>query len=192
MYFTDINFFIFLFVVVTLYWCLPFRWQNLLLLVASYIFYGFVYPWICLLMFAVSVVNFVFAILIEDYPKHKRASLIACLLLSLSGLMYFKYAMFFLANMKLLFPNLPWTLQVFLPAGISFYTFQGLAYTADVYLGKLKAERRLLNFLVFKAFFPQLVAGPIARITFCNKLIRPESSRVSGSFAVSNYWRLGT
>ncbi len=132
-------------------------------------------------MFFVSIVNYLFAILIEDYPSRKKLLINLCLVLSLLPLAYFKYAMFVLDNLRLLFHDIP-ALKVLLPAGISFYTFQGLAYTADVYFGKIKAERGPITFLLFKAFFPQLVAGPIERSHNLLKEVRAPRTFNLGQF----------
>jgi alginate O-acetyltransferase complex protein AlgI len=176
MYFTDFSFLIFLSIVIPLYWLIPFNSQNLLLLIASFIFYGFVHPWICLLMFGMGVVNFYSAILIEKKPNIKRLTLNICLIISLGTLAYFKYSMFFLENIKLLWSSLSVTWQVFLPAGISFYTFQALSYTIDVYRKEFPAEKSIIRFLLFKSFFPQLVAGPIERAgNLLNQINNPRS-----------------
>lgn len=163
MFFTDQAFFIFLPIVVALYWMLPFAGQNLLLLIASYVFYGYAVPWTIWIMATVTTVNWGSALLIEKYPARKKAVLVTCCILSLLPLLWFKYAMFILGNIKILFPSIDLVLRIFLPAGISFFTFQGLAYTADVYMGKKNAEKNFLRFALFKVFFPQLVAGPIER-----------------------------
>lgn len=145
------------------YWALPLRGQNLLLLAASYFFYAYAVPWTGWLMLAVTAINYFSAILMERQPQSRHSLLILCVALSLSFLLWFKYAMFIAANLALVFPSSSFSLHIFLPVGISFYTFQALAYTGDVYLGKLKAERNPVDFFLFIAFFPQLVAGPIER-----------------------------
>ena len=163
MFFTDREFFIFLPVVLCLYWLVPHRAQNLLLLVASYFFYAYAVPWTGWLMAAVTLINYTAAILIERYQTRRVALAVLCIALSLTFLLWFKYALFILRGLSDIFPALPVPLEIFLPAGISFFTFQALAYTGDVYTGRLKAERNPVDFFLFVSFFPQLVAGPIER-----------------------------
>ncbi len=158
----------FLFAVVVLYWCVPRRLQNPLLLLISYYFLGAVHPWFCLLIFFVSMVNFLGALAIQHYPHSKQWIVRCCLLLSLGNLAIFKYFDFFLDNFQLIFSCLGLrldgpALSILLPVGISFYTFQALAYTIDVYRGKIEPVASLIDFLLFISFFPQLVAGPIER-----------------------------
>jgi D-alanyl-lipoteichoic acid acyltransferase DltB (MBOAT superfamily) len=169
MFFTDIPFFIFLPTVVLLYWVLPLRGQNLLLLVASYIFYAWAVPWTVFLMLGTTVIHFIAALWIERLRASRpdsdrmRGVLIAAAVISLTVLSWFKYTNFVLANLALIFPGLPMHVAILLPAGVSFFTFHALAYTIDVYRGEFKAERSFVDFAVFMAFFPQLVAGPISR-----------------------------
>ena len=171
MFFTDISFFIFLPIVVAIYWCLPHRGQNWLLLVASYIFYAWAVPWTALLMLGVTLLHFFAAQWIEslhdlggsDSSAQAKKTLILTTILSISILSWFKYTTFVIENLKVLFPALPIHLSILLPAGVSFFTFHALAYTIDVYRKDFKAEKDFVSFAVFMAFFPQLVAGPISR-----------------------------
>jgi len=144
--------------------------QNVIILVASYVFYGW-WDWRFLpLLVGISVVNYAAAILIAASPhEHTRKLLVfSAAAVAIVVLAIFKYFSFFvdsfvtIAQHAGLKPNLP-TLRIILPLGISFITFQGIAYVVDVYRGKHVAERDLVKFLAFKAFFPQLVAGPIER-----------------------------
>ncbi len=168
MTFTTLTFLLFLPTVVALYWRLPTRkMQNLLLLAASYLFYGWWDARFCLLILASSLVDFWVG---RNLPgsRYKNVWLSISLATNLGLLGFFKYFNFFIENMILLLSSLglqanPWTLKVILPVGISFYTFQTLSYTIDVYRGRLKPTESLLDFLTFVAFFPQLVAGPIER-----------------------------
>ena len=148
------------------------RWQNLLLVAASYIFYGY-WDWrfLSLLIFS-TVVDFAIAQKIDQTveQKQKKLWLGVSLFTNLSILGFFKYFNFFTASFSELLitigiPVNDLTLKVILPVGISFYTFQTLSYTIDVYRGDLKPARNLVDFAVYVAFFPQLVAGPIERAT---------------------------
>jgi alginate O-acetyltransferase complex protein AlgI len=150
------------------YWCLPQRWQNWLLLAASYYFYGCVTPWWLIPFAFTTVVDYWCGRCIEERPQKRRAWLIASLISNLSLLSWFKYRGFFLENVQALWHSLGWgpepvLLGLVVPAGISFYTFQSIGYIMDVYRGELKACKRFDDFAVFVSFFPQLVAGPINR-----------------------------
>jgi alginate O-acetyltransferase complex protein AlgI len=142
--------------------------QNGLLLGASYVFYGWITPWFCLLLAFSTVLDFSCGLGMGRYPSQKRRFLIASLVGNLGMLGVFKYFGFFvdsvgaaLATVSLDLP-LP-VLQIALPVGISFYTFQTLSYTIDIYRGTLEPRRNFVDFALFVAFFPQLVAGPIER-----------------------------
>ena len=148
------------------------RWQNLLLVSASYIFYGY-WDWrfLSLLVFS-TVVDFAIAQKIDQTAeqKQKKLWLSVSLFTNLSILGFFKYFNFFTASFSKLLTTLgipinDLTLRVILPVGISFYTFQTLSYTIDVYRGDLKPAKNIVDFAVYVAFFPQLVAGPIERAT---------------------------
>ncbi len=173
MLFNSPEFIIFLVAIFSLYWVLPsMRMQNRLLLVGSYFFYGF-WSWKFLGLIVIStLVDYLCGLGIDgaDDAKRKRRFLFASLITNLSILGVFKYANFFIGETEALLTSLgfqvnPFTLQVILPIGISFYTFQSLSYTIDIYRGKLKPTRDFLDFALFVSFFPQLVAGPIERAT---------------------------
>jgi len=171
MSFVSRDFALFYTVVFILYYGFPsVKVQNLLVVVASYVFYGW-WDWRFLpLLVIISVVNYATAIWIgaTKRPRRKRFLLIAALSVSLAALAVFKYFDFFsnsfaIALRSLGLPvDLP-VLHLILPLGISFMTFQGMAYVIDVWRGHHPAETDLLRFLAFKAFFPQLIAGPIER-----------------------------
>ncbi len=170
MTFTSLTFTIFLGLVFAAYWKLGTRKkQNLLLLAASYCFYGW-WDWrFCGLIFFSSLVDYLAALKIEGTvaPRRRKTYLIVAVSINLLLLGYFKYANFFLESFYDLFGQLglgdSGLLKVILPVGISFYTFQTISYTIDVYRGQLKATRSLTDYLVYVSFFPQLVAGPIER-----------------------------
>jgi D-alanyl-lipoteichoic acid acyltransferase DltB (MBOAT superfamily) len=162
---------LFLLLVVLVYWRLGFRWQNRLLLVASYFFYGW-WDWrFLLLMVGSTVMDFVIARAIEDTtnPKKRKALLIASLVLNFSILGFFKYFNFFLdSTVHALdvvgFNHVPRSfLSIILPPGISFYTFQEVAYIVDVHAGRIKASRNFVEYGLFISLFPHLIAGPIQR-----------------------------
>ncbi len=175
MLFNSPEFLLFLPIVFGLYWFVTQRnlkAQNLLLLVASYVFYGW-WDWRFLGLIALStIVDFLVGIRIEEAPDkaRKKRWLWVSLAVNLGILGYFKYANFFIENWISAWDSLgvtmhASTLQVILPVGISFYTFQTLSYSIDIYRGNLKATRDPVAFGAFVSFFPQLVAGPIERAT---------------------------
>ncbi|MBF3377937.1 MBOAT family O-acyltransferase [Leptospira borgpetersenii] len=153
--------------------------QNVFLLIVSYIFYGW-WDWIFLiLIISVSVSNFYIALLIEQKESFKTRGwlLFLAVLIDMGMLCFFKYYNFFIDNLNVavktsaglfsvenptLFQDSVF-LQIILPVGISFFTFQTLSYVIDVYYRKIKAETNLIDFSLFVCFFPQLVAGPIER-----------------------------
>ncbi|MDD5184597.1 MAG: MBOAT family protein [Paludibacter sp.] len=175
MIFTSIGFAIFLPVVFLLYWFATkgnFKFQNILLLVSSYFFYG-CWDWrfLFLLLFSTSL-DFVTGIKIHDAENKNTRKfwfwLSICVNLGFLGV--FKYYDFFAASFAVGLSSLGihvdvWTLNVILPVGISFYTFHGLSYVIDTYNEKIKPERNFINYAVFVSFFPLLVAGPIERAT---------------------------
>ena len=155
--------------VFTVYWLLGNRvYQNVLLLVASVLFYGWVHPWFLIPLYFSSVLDFFVAKGIERRPDKKRLLLLVSMCGNLGMLGVFKYYDFFVENFQIAFTSLgvPFnlsTLNLLLPVGISFYTFQTMSYTIDVFRGELKARNNFLDYVVYVGFFPQLVAGPIER-----------------------------
>ena len=161
----------FLALVVLVYWRLKWRPQNMLLLAASYFFYGW-WDWrFLLLMIGSTTIDYIIARKIEDAPSPGRAKalLIASLVLNFTILGFFKYFNFFLDSAAysldaLGFHNVPRSfLAIILPPGISFYTFQEVAYIVDVYAGRIKASRNFVDYGLFIGLFPHLIAGPIQR-----------------------------
>jgi D-alanyl-lipoteichoic acid acyltransferase DltB (MBOAT superfamily) len=169
--FHSLDFLVFFVLVVALYWRLPHRWQNVLLLVASYVFYGYVHPWFLILIASSTVVDYWSARGMERWPERKRVFMGISILSNFGMLGFFKYFNFFVDNLHAvleaagLHVGLP-ALRVVLPVGISFYTFQAMSYTVDVFRGELRARRSLLDVAVFISFFPHLVAGPIQRASY--------------------------
>ncbi|MBI4598224.1 MAG: MBOAT family protein [Candidatus Omnitrophica bacterium] len=170
MSFNTLEFAVFFIVVYGLYCGLGHRWQNLMLLVASYVFYG-AWDWRFLGLLLISTVLDFFCGL-GIHGAHSARIKRMVLGLSVAGnlaiLGFFKYFNFFAGSFESLLASVGWTvhphtLQIILPVGISFYTFQTMSYTIDVYRGQLQPTRRFLDFALFVTFFPQLVAGPIER-----------------------------
>jgi len=170
MLFNSLEFAVFMVVVYGLYLVLNHKWQNRMLLVASYIFYG-AWNWRFLsLIFISTVLDYICGIKIynSNSVKRKRFFLFLSVFGNLSILGFFKYFNFFVGDLTALinyfgFSFQTHSLNIILPVGISFYTFQTMSYTIDIYRDKLRPTRRFFDFALFVAFFPQLVAGPIER-----------------------------
>ncbi len=174
MSFTTLTFILFLFIVFTIYWRLNSRRiQNIFLVVVSYIFYGWWDYRFCILLFGSSLIDYCIGLALDKTEKTllRRYLLIISLVFNLSLLGFFKYWNFFIDSFSSSLAILGWsldtiTVDVILPVGISFYTFQTLSYTVDIYRRQLRPATNLINYLCYVSFFPQLVAGPIERATY--------------------------
>ena len=175
MLFNSIDFAIFLPIVFILYWFVTkkkLKLQNLLIVVSSFTFYGW-WDWRFLyLMVGSASVDYIVGILLlkQEIKKKRKLLLSFSIIVNLGILAFFKYFNFFTDNFVNVFSIFgtkfnPITLQIVLPVGISFYTFQALSYTIDVYRKKLEPTKSIIDYFAFISFFPQLVAGPIERAT---------------------------
>jgi len=192
MLFNSIEYIFFLPIVFILYWFVfhyTVKLQNLFVLCASYIFYGFWNSHFLLLIFASTVVDYSMGILMGNKSKEKKkVFLYLSLMFNLGLLAYFKYCNFFIDSFNQLIGTDGGgfsTLDILLPVGISFYTFQTLSYTIDVYRGKIKPTKDFVKFAAYVSYFPQLVAGPIERAShllpqFSKKRIFQESKARDG------------
>lgn len=167
MLFNSWEFIILFTVTCVLYFNIPHKFRALLLLISSYVFYSF-WRWdFALLMLGVSLMNYYGGLKIHqtEGQRQQKVWLWSTVILSLIPLLYLKYGNFFIANVNKLVSETQRfsTLDVILPVGISFFTFQALSYSLDIYYKKTSVEKNIVNFCVFVAFFPQLVAGPIER-----------------------------
>ena len=176
MIFNSIIFLLFLPIVFLLYWFVFYKnlkSQNLLILVSSYVFYGWWDYRFLSLIFLSTIVDYIIGLNItkQDSEKKQKLLLWYSVLFNLSVLGFFKYYNFFVDSWIDLFGSIGyeiksvWTLNIILPVGISFYTFQTMSYTIDVYRKKLEPTKDFISFASFVSFFPQLVAGPIERAT---------------------------
>ena len=179
MLFNSFEYLIFLPIVFLLYWFVfdyamrgckrQLLWQNLLIVVASYVFYGW-WDWRFLILIAITtVLSFLSGIGIEKAPtnRSKKAVMIANIVVNLGILGIYKYYDFFATQFAQLFgiESDFLLLHLILPVGISFYTFQALSYSIDVYRKQIEPTHDIISFTAFLSFFPQLVAGPIERAT---------------------------
>lgn len=173
MSFVSIQFILFLPIVFLLYWFVfrHTKWQNVLIVLASYVFYGW-WDWRFLLLIGfTSVCCYTGGLLIEKYEGHSKVQkgiTAANIVVNLLILGVFKYYNFFVDNLEILLSHVgchvDWpTANIILPVGISFYTFQAIGYCVDVYKKRVPACRNAVEFFAFISFFPQLVAGPIER-----------------------------
>ncbi|MBX2932096.1 MAG: MBOAT family protein [Chitinophagaceae bacterium] len=184
MLFNSIDFAIFLPIVFILYWFVTnksLKAQNVLLLAASYFFYA-CWDWrfLFLLMFS-TLLDYFTGLKMQDATNksNKKFWFWLSVIVNLGFLGVFKYYNFFAESFAEAIAHVglkinPWTLNVILPVGISFYTFHGLSYVIDIYKGKIKAERNFVDYAVFVSFFPLLVAGPIERATHLLPQIKKE------------------
>ena len=174
MLFNSLEYLIFLPLVFTVYWLLnkSLKFQNLFILIASYIFYGCWDEKFLLLIAFTTLCTFISGILIERSKIHKvkKIVLIVNIILNLGILGLFKYYDFFvdsfidLLNLFGYHVKDSWSLKLILPVGISFYTFQALGYAIDVYKHKIKATDNIVAFFAYISFFPQLLAGRYRQI----------------------------
>jgi D-alanyl-lipoteichoic acid acyltransferase DltB (MBOAT superfamily) len=172
MLFNSLQFLVFFGVVLALYRRLSHRWQNGMLLVASYIFYG-AWDWrFLILFFTTTFTDYCCALQVANStsPARRKGFVALSIAVNMGILGFFKYANFFSDSLAELFAALglqfhPLTMAIILPVGISFYTFQSMSYTLDVYRGELAPCRNLFDYALYVSFFPQLVAGPVERAT---------------------------
>lgn len=178
MLFNSIDFLIFFPIVVLFYYIIPKKVRNFWLLIVSYYFYMNWNAKYILLLLVSTIATYMFGLMIDYYEnreieirkkkRNKTISLVLCLIINLSILFAFKYYNFFWDSISklLLYAGIQVSVpknDLLLPVGISFYTFQALSYTIDVYRGEIYAERNFCKYALFVSFFPQLVAGPIER-----------------------------
>ena len=150
-----------------IYYCTPRRWRNLALLLAGLVFYGWGEPVYILIMAFSILADYIHGLLIGRWKTNRRrarAVVVSSVLVNLGLLFFFKYYDFAVSNLAALFPGLPLRpLGLSLPIGISFYTFQTMSYTIDVYRGDARPQKDIAAFGAFVTLFPQLIAGPIVK-----------------------------
>lgn len=162
MLFSSLTFlYVFLPLVIILYFVVPKGWKNSVLLLFSLLFYAWGEPKMILLMVAVILCGYIFGLLLGKFPKKWLIALSVAIFLGILG--FFKYCDFFIDNFNAVTGLSIPLLRIALPLGISFYTFQVLSYEIDVYRGSVPAQKNIIDFAMFVALFPQLVAGPIVR-----------------------------
>lgn len=159
--------FVYLPIVLAIYFLTPLKLRNLMLLLANVVFYAWGEPIYILIMVFSTFVDYTHGILIEkfrDNDKKARFFVASSVIINLSILIFFKYYDFIIKNLTLIFPSLPLApLGLALPIGISFYTFQTMSYTIDVYRHDARVQKNIINFGTYVTLFPQLIAGPIVK-----------------------------
>jgi len=191
MLFTSIEFYIFLTAVWLVWRVVPGEWRTLVLLGGSYVVYAWWQPWFLLVLVFCTGVAFWAGLMMTRTPDGKRRKrvLAGAAVLNLLPLLFFKYLNFFNASLGEVFLSAGWKytpfeLHILLPVGISFYTFQAIAYCVDVYNGRIEAESRGGVFALYMAFFPKLISGPIERgAALLPQLRQGGGGRNSGNFS---------
>jgi len=172
MLFNSYSFIVFFIIVLALYYSKIFTWTNKkrMLLLASYVFYGMWNPPLVILLWISTMVDWTAGnkLVVEENQRKRKMWLLLSMFVNLGFLSFFKYGDFFLANFTSIVNSVgidfqPQKMDIILPMGISFYTFQTMSYTIDMYQRKIKPARTFLDFALYVTFFPQLVAGPIVR-----------------------------
>jgi alginate O-acetyltransferase complex protein AlgI len=172
---------VFLLLVILLYFSLPFKGRNAFLLFASYSFY-ISWKWeLGLLLLFISLLNYFAGLKINENrdPKTGKIWFFSAFFVSISILLYFKFAGFFVEEFNTFFSAIGINvrkeyLRIILPVGLSFYTFQALSYTFDIYRNSFSAEKNMINFLLYVSFFPTLISGPISRASTLLEQLRKE------------------
>ena len=173
MVFSSITFiYYFLPIVIFCYFIVPKKFKNFILLLCSLFFYFFGEKEYIVILLLSCLINFFSAILIDKFPKCRKIFLILAISFNLILLGYFKYTNFLIDNINKIFNSNISLLNIVMPLGISFFTFQTLSYVIDVYNNKVKADYNFINFTCYVALFPQLVAGPIVRYSDISSELR--------------------
>lgn len=166
--FSTISFiYYFLAAVLLIYFIVPFKFKNLVLLLASLFFYFYGEPIYTILMLATTLSSYIHGLLIDKFRGKvwSKVFLWSSVITSVGVLGFFKYSDFFISNVNSIFKSDIGLLGIALPIGISFYTFQTLSYTIDVYRGEAKVQKNFVRLATYVSLFPQLIAGPIVRYT---------------------------
>jgi len=177
-------FFLFRFlpIVLLIYYIVPYKYKNGIITIASLIFYSWGEVKYFPIMIASTVVDFFASLTIERKRGNRRIEktcLAVSMCFNLGMLLFFKYTDFFISNINSFAGTDIPLLHITLPLGISFYTFQTMSYTIDVYRGKVAAEKNIINFSAFVTMFPQLIAGPIVKYTDINKKLNTYEGRIT-------------
>lgn len=158
------------------------RAKNMLLVIASLLFYAYGEPVYVLLLIGSSFFNYLFAWLVERDPGHKKVWVVAAVLANLAVLIIFKYTGFLISSFNSITGAAVPVPQIRMPIGISFFTFQALSYVIDVYRGTTKAQKNFGKVLLYVSFFPQLIAGPIVKYHDIEVEVNTRTQTLEGTF----------
>lgn len=173
MLFTSITFlYYFLPLVLIFYFITPKKYRNIILLISSIIFYAYGEPKYVFLMLLEIIISYYGAILIDKYPRYKETILAIFITIHLGLLCIFKYTNFLISNINNIFNSNISPLNIIMPIGISFYTFQIISYLVDVYRKKVPPQKNILTLATYISLFPQLIAGPIVRYKDINEELK--------------------
>ena len=173
MLFTSITFlYYFLPLVLIFYFITPKKYRNIILLISSIIFYAYGEPKYVFLMLLEIIISYYGAILIDKYPRYKETILAIFITIHLGLLCIFKYTNFLISNINNIFNSNISPLNIIMPIGISFYTFQIISYLVDVYRKKVSPQKNILTLATYISLFPQLIAGPIVRYKDINEELK--------------------
>lgn len=185
--------FIFFPIILLTYYIAPIKYRNLILFIFSIFFYAWGEPIYVLLMIFSTLVDFTHGMLVEKLKesgeiKKAKLVLLSAMVINLGLLGFFKYSDFLIGNINLLLGlNIP-LLNLALPIGISFYTFQTMSYTIDIYRGEAKAQKNIISFGTYVALFPQLIAGPIVQYkTIADQLVNRKESIKQFSYGIRRF-----
>lgn len=192
MLFSSIVFlFIFLPLLIFVYYVLPRKTRNLVLLIFSLFFYGYGEPKYLSIMILSIAINYTMGLLVFKYKNAKKISqafILLAVILNISILGYYKYANFILENINNIFATSYDLLNIVMPIGISFFTFQGLSYVIDVYRGHGEVQKNPLNVALYISLFPQLIAGPIVRYETVSDQLENRKETLEGfSYGVERF-----
>ena len=182
MVFSSITFlFYFLPIVLFSYFLSPYKFKNATLLIFSLIFYAWGEPVYILIMLFSTIIDYIHALIIDKYRNTFKAklALMSSIIINLSLLVFFKYSDFFISIINSIFNTDIALFNLTLPIGISFYTFQTMSYTIDVYKNEAKPQKNIINLGTFVTLFPQLVAGPIVRYVDISKQLNNRHSNIN-------------
>lgn len=170
MVFSSLTFlFYFLPIVLVIYYIVPKKARNVVLLISSLLFYIYGEPKFAILMILSTFIVYIHGIFMDKYPKHKKKFLVSSISIVIGLLIIFKYTDFIISNVNMFLTHKIDLIKLSLPIGISFYTFQMISYIIDVYTEKAKVQKSFLKLATYVALFPQLIAGPIVRYTTIEK-----------------------
>lgn len=179
MLFSSLTFLIiFLPVLLVIYYLIKEKYRNYILLIFSLIFYSWGEPKYILLMIISIIINYIMALLIDKFRKNSKSLLILTIIINIGLLIFFKYSNFFITTFNDLTNNNLKLLNIALPIGISFYTFQILSYVIDVYRKKVEVQNNIFLLGTYISFFPQLIAGPIVRYQSIEKQLKSRKHSV--------------